>query len=74
MLITFMLQKDPSMRPSVWDLLKIPVIKKHIIHYYETEVPENEIFPIFDVPDVPDTPSPPPSDNRVNNPNTAGFF
>jgi len=41
MLITFMLQKDPSMRPSVWDLVKIPVIDKHIKHYFETEAPDN---------------------------------
>jgi len=41
MLITFMLHKNPSKRPSVWDLAKIPSINKNIRRYYETEAPDD---------------------------------
>ncbi|KAL4453143.1 hypothetical protein ABPG74_015374 [Tetrahymena malaccensis] len=41
MLITFMLQKDPVKRPSVWDLAKIPIISKNIRKYYEEEAQDD---------------------------------
>ena len=36
-----MLHKNPSKRPSVWDLAKIPSINKNIRRYYETEAPDD---------------------------------
>lgn len=41
MLMTFMLEKDPSKRPFIWDLAKIPSINKKIKKYYEEEAPDD---------------------------------
>lgn len=41
LLITFMLQKDPVKRPSVWEIAKLPIINKNIRKYYEEEAPDD---------------------------------
>ncbi|EGR34354.1 hypothetical protein IMG5_014920 [Ichthyophthirius multifiliis] len=41
MLCSLMLQKNPQLRPSVWDLAKIECIQKNISRYYEEEAKED---------------------------------
>lgn len=43
-LISMMLQKNPQLRPSVWDLGKIPIIRENIRKYCMAEAPNDSFL------------------------------
>jgi hypothetical protein len=46
MLIDRMLQKDPTKRPSIWEMAKMPCIEEKIKHFYKEHPQETPEFPI----------------------------
>jgi hypothetical protein len=53
MLVAALLNKDYSKRPNIFDVAKIPCIRKHIIQFVEKTNCKLEIKDIFDFEDKP---------------------
>lgn len=56
MLIAALMNKDYSKRPNIFEVAKIPCVKKHIIKFVDENNFREEVMPIFDIEDKTEKP------------------
>ena len=66
MLVAALLNKDYNKRPNIFDVAKIPSVKKHIIKFVEEHKCRAEVKVIFDVDDKPGNSIKPPDDEAAD--------